>query len=297
MKKTALALTLAGLLGLASVSHAQDKRDYIKNYVKQNSPVVQKTEKKSFWKNLEFEIGGVAEQYSQNPISEHYTKLNQDFKYGKYTFATPLPQWKDIQVPSFNTIGGEAAIKYKLNNKTKLGVTLGANSGKSTSNYNEDYDIYDSLNNVTVPSNFERTETANISNQSIGIKLERDLSKKFSVSLAGKSSSCKIDGNLDYTFNDNSVDFVRGSPWPYTQKRIASFNGNGTINSVEAGIDYNITKNLSIGINAGSQSGKIKTIGEQVRTQNTNTEVTVYDYSPEFDFNSTYGKVAAKLKF
>jgi hypothetical protein len=305
MKKTALALTLAGLLGIASVSHAQGNRDYIKNYVNKNSPVVQKAQpqKKGFLKNLEFEIGAVAEQYSKNPIADYYNKVNQDFKDGKYTSTTPISQWKDVQAPSFNTIGGEAAIKYKLNNKTRVGVTFGANSGKSTSNYNEDYDIYDSVSNKTAPTHFERTETANISNQSVGVKLERDLSKKFSVSLAGKSGSCKIDGNMDYTFNTNADTFVRGSPWPYAEFRNSTYSGTGNVNSAELGIDANITKNISIGISAGAKTGKVKVTGsgqtKYLSGYSCPLDKTLDPDYPEFDYdlNNNYANFKVSVKF
>lgn len=246
---------------------------------------------------LEFEVGAGAELYSGNPIDDYYKQVNQDFRDGKYTFTTPIPDWKDIKADNFNSTGAEASIKYEINDKTKVGIVLGSNSGKSTNNYSQDYDIYDAVNDVTVPLNFERTETFDVSAPSIGIKFERDLSKKFSVSLTEKSESVKIDGNLDYTMNGNPNSLVRGPPWESTQWRTASFNGNGTVNSIDVGTDWNITKNISVGLNIGAKTGKVQTKGEQVRTQNTNDEVIISDYSPEFDFNSSYGKFELKLKF
>jgi len=235
---------------------------------------------------LEFSLGYGMQFNSQSPAKDYIDNVNNDFRTGKYTFTTPVPQFKNISVSNPNEFPLEGTIFYKLGKKIKLGVSVAVSNSKIESNYNE-----------TTPTqsntmhNFDRKENIDIKSNSKGIKLKADLAKWLAVSLSGKQDNYDISGNVNYTMHNDKFN--------YTQNRTAEYNGTGTGSTIEAGIELSKTKNVSIGIFAGQKSGKVQTKGEQVITSNSwpaGTKYT-YDYSPEFNFNSTYGKIEAKVKF
>jgi hypothetical protein len=233
-----------------------------------------------------FELGAYTSNSSQSPASDYFSQLNTDFRNGKYTSTSSIPNWQNIPTPANpSSTGLEAAVTYKLNDKLSTGFIYDYSSPLALNSiYNKD-----ATTQTGATYNFDRTEGTNINSSSVGLKAKYKISKKIDSSLAVKQSNYSVNGNVEFTMyrpdTDNTV-------W-----RVANYSGTGSGTSVELGAEYALTKNISIGISAQSNSGTVKTIGEQTRTQSSATTVSKTDYSPEFNFNSTSEKLELRVKF
>jgi len=245
--------------------------------------------------HLEF---GIEPNYSipfKNPAGGYYSDLNKDFKTGKYTFTTPIPQWKDIKTPSSIDFGVEGSLLYRLKfgkiKNFRVGVVAGYKGSSSRSNYNESYDIWDEYykGGSYIPTNFKRQEDISTSTISLGARKKASLTDKLDVSSTIGVNFYKVKGDVDYTMDrlDN----------PYMQWRKADYKGNGTGLSIEADVDYKITDNILIGAGLGYRGGKVKTKGKEVVSWPDTTYTVKKDYSPEFNFNSAYGKAYFGIRF
>ena len=257
--------------------------------------------------HLEF---GVEPNYTiplNNRVGDYYKQLNEDFRTGKYTFTTPIADangkslWKDIKTPSSIDFGVEGSLLYRLNGiksvfgrvkNFRVGIVAGYEGSSSRSNYNESYDIWDKYykGGSYVPLNFKRQEDISTSTFSLGARGKVSLTDKLDVSATVGADFRRVKGDVDYTMDrlDN----------PYVQWRKADYSGRGTGPFVEAGVDYKITKNILVGASFGYRGGKVKTKGKDVKTAYGLPGMSwTYDYSPEFKFNSTYGKLYFGISF
>jgi len=237
----------------------------------------------------------------KNPAGDYYSDLNKDFKTGKYTFTTPIADatgkvlWKDIKTPSSIDFVVEGSLLYRLKfgniKNFRVGVVAGYKGSSSRSNYNESYDIWDKYykGGSYVPLNFKRQEDIGMSTFSLGARKKASLSDKLDVSSTIGVNFYNVKGDVGYTMDrlDN----------PYEQYRKADYKGNGTGFSVEAGVDYKITDNILIGAGLGYRGGKVKTKGREVVSWPDTSYTVKKDYSPDFNFNSTYGKAYFGIRF
>jgi len=256
-----------------------------------------KARAESFLDKIDVGVSAGVEYNFKNPID--YTQLNKDFREGKYTFLTPIPQWEDIQAGnSFVMPEINGTIDFKIADGVRIGVKGGYKSGKSEIKYDKNYDIYDSLGKI--PTKFTRNETFDISTPTIGLSAKIDLSKDTKINLGGILDFCSIKGNVDYTMNDNPNTPITGPPWEYTQWRKANYSGSGIIPSVEAGLEQKIIDGISVSVAGGMKFGKVEASGEHLFKDNTGTldwKKSAIEYNPCFDFNNSYGKIEVKYTF
>ena len=237
-----------------------------------------------------------------NPAKDYYRDLNEDFRTGKYTFTTPIADangkslWKDIKMPNSKEFGVEGSCLVKLKSgkikNPRIGVVIGYRGSSSSNDYDESYDIWDKYykGGSYVPGNFKRQEDIGTSTISLGARGKAGLTKKLDVSATLGGNFYRVKGDVNYTMDrlDN----------PYVQWREADYKGNGTGFVIEAGVDYKIIKNMLVGTGFGYRSGKVKTKGEEVKTEISNPGMSwTRNYSPEFNFNSTYGKFYVQISF
>lgn len=234
---------------------------------------------------------------SPNPARDYYKPLNEDFRTGKYTFTTPIPQWKDIKAPSSIDFGVEGSLLYRLKfgkiKDPRVGVVAGYRVSSPSTEYNKSYDVWDKYykGGSYVPLNFKRQEDISTSTFSLGERKKASLTDKLDVSSTVGVNFYKVKGDIDYTMERLDI--------PVVEYRKADYKGNGTGFSVEAGVDYKITDNILIGAGLGYRGGKVKAKGKQVATCTSWPEgySVTGDYSPEFNFNSTYGKFYFGIRF
>ncbi len=238
----------------------------------------------SFLSKLECAVSAGMQFNTKSPAQSYIDSVNQIFEEGNI-IAPKMIGWKNISVSNPSEMPIEVSVLYKPNSKIKAGL-IGAISGaKAESRYNESYNSV--LGNPYV---FDRKEDIEMNSNSIGIKAGVALADWLAVSLAAKQDNYKIKGNVDYQMDRIDTG--------YTQWRDAEYSGSGSGNSLELEGDFKINKNLSVGVSAGSRSGKVKTNGQYVRTQSTNPgQSWTYDYNPEFDRNSSYVGLNAEIKF
>jgi hypothetical protein len=261
-------------------------KQYAKNSAK---PAKQASVKKSsLMDKLEFEVGAGAEQVSQSPAADYFNQLNDSFRNGDYTFSVPINDWNNIQTPNSASIGAEASIRYKINDALSAGVSAGSGQSTLTSSYNGTFNVTDIYG--TAVDNFDRKEKIEINSNSIGVKGKYKLSNKFDISALAKMDNYSVSGSVDYT--------MKRLDQNYTQWRTADYNGTGTGTTLEAGADWNITKNVAIEISAGQKTGKIECNGTDKASDSSNPGWYLYlDYDPTFNVNSTFGKAELKIKF
>lgn len=247
--------------------------------------------------HLEFGIEPIYSLAFANPAKDYFSDLNEDFRTGAYTFTTPIPDWKDIKTPTFNEFGGEGSCLARLKSgKTKnlrLGIVLGFRMSSPTSMYDKSYDIWDEKyqGGKYIPSNFKRQENISTSTFFLGARGKASLTDKIDVSTTLGLNFYKVKGDVKYTLDrlDN----------PFVQYRKADYKGKGTGLSVEAGATYKFRDHIWVGAALGYRTGKVKTKGKQVVTCTSWPEgySVTGDYSPKFNFNSTYGKFYIGISF
>jgi len=240
--------------------------------------------------HLEF---GIEPSYSlafANPAKDYFSDLNEDFRTGKYTFTTPIADvtgknlWKDIETPAFNEFGGEGSCLAKLRSgkikNLRIGPVFGFRTSSPRSTYDKTYDVADQ--GVIIPSNFKRQESIRASTIFLGARGKASLTKKLDATATVGVNFHKVKGDVDYTLHrlDNN----------YMQWRETDYEGNGTVFSIEAGVDYKMIKNIWVGAALGYRTGRVKTKGKQVVSWPDTSYTVTKDYSPEFNFNSAYGK-------
>jgi hypothetical protein len=229
-----------------------------------------------------------------NPVKDYFSDLNDDFTTGRYTFTTPIPDWKDIETPNFHDFGGEGSCLVKLRSgkirNLRIGPVVGVRISSPTSTYDKTYDLPGRYG-TTIPFNFKRQEGINASTISLGARGKASLTDKLDVSSTIGVNFYKVKGDVDYTLDrlDN----------PYEQYRKADYKGNTTGFMIEAGIDYKIIKKILIGAALDYRTGKVQTKGKQVVTTTTWPEgySVTGDYSPEFDPSGAYGKFYFGISF
>jgi len=230
---------------------------------------------------LEF---GIEPSYTiplNNPIGDYYKQLNEDFRTGKYTFGSPISDWKDIETPNLQEFGGEGSCLAKLKpgkiKNPRVGIVSGYRISSSKSEYEKTYII----NSHTSP--IQRKEGINASTISLGARGKASLTDKLDASATVGVNFNKVKGTVNTTLRDIEYD--------YTQWRKADYKGKGTGLSLEAGATYEFRKNIWVGAALGYRTGRVKTKGKQVITATSNPGKTyIKDYSPEFNFNGAYGK-------
>lgn len=239
---------------------------------------------------------GIEPNYSLafvNPAKSYYKELNEDFRTGRYTFTTPIPQWENIETPNFHEFGGEGSCLVKLRpgkiKKPRAGIVLGYRGSSPRTTYDKSYDVWDDYSKVFVPANFKRQEGINTSTIFLGGRGKANLIDKLDVSTTLGINFYRVKGNIDYTMDrlDN----------PYEQYRKADYKGSGTGFLIEAGADYKIIKNILFGVSFGYRTGKVQTKGKEVKSWPDTTATVTKDYSPEFNFNSTYGRFYIGMSF
>ena len=240
---------------------------------------------------LEF---GIEPNYSLafvNPAKSYFKDLNEDFRTGRYTFTTPIPQWENIETPNFNEFGGEGSCLVKLRSgkikNPRIGLVLGYKITSPRSTYDKSYDVQAKY--TVVPTNFKRQEKIGISTIFLGTRGKASLTKKLDASATLGLNFYNVKGDVDYTMDrlDN----------PYVQWRETDYSGNGTGFFFEASVEYKIIRNIFAGASFGYRGGKVKTKGKQVVTVSGNPKEYVGDYSPNFNLNSTYGKFYIGMSF
>lgn len=246
--------------------------------------------------HLEF---GIEPSYTipfKNPAKSYYKDLNEDFRTGRYTFTTPIPQWEDIKTPSFNEFGGEGSCLVRLMagkiKNPRVGIVLGYRISSPRSTYNKSYDIWDEKykGGSYIPTNFKGKENIHTGTFFLGARGKANLIDKLDVSTTLGVNFYKVKGDIDYTMDrlDN----------PYVQWRETDYKGNGTGFVIEAGVDCKVVRNMFAGASFGYRTGKVQTKGKHVVTTSNDPEKEyVFDYNPEFSFNSTYGKFYFGISF
>lgn len=237
-----------------------------------------------------------------NPAKGYFKDLNEDFRTGIYTWEIPMPDWKDIKTPSFNEFGGEISCIVKVRSgkikKPRVGVVLGYRISGPSSRYNENYEkVYDPFTKKTADYfRFSRQENIRTSTFFLGARGKASLTDKLDASATVGVSFYNVKGDIDYTRKT----MAPGYPEEYVEWRKADYKGNTTGFMIEAGIDYKIIKNIFIGAALSYRTGKVKTKGEEVKTRSGDIFRGVSwtrDYSPEFNFNSAYGKFYVGMSF
>lgn len=247
---------------------------------------------------LEFGIRPSVTFPFKNPAEDYYKQLNEDFRTGKYTYTTPIADasgknlWKDIKTPRSIDFGVEVSCLVRLKSgkiaffkNPYVGVVVCYKGSSSKSNYDESYDIWDKYykGGSYVPLNFKRQEDISTSTISLGAGKKASLTDKLDVSSTLGVNFYDVKGDVDYTMKRLDL--------PVTQWRKADYNGRGTGPFIEVGVNYNISNNISVGGGFGYRGGRVKSKGKDVKTESSNPGMSwTYDYSPEFNFNSTYGK-------
>jgi len=216
---------------------------------------------------LEFGIEPYYALAFANPAKDYYKDLNEDFTTGRYTFTTPIPDWKDIETPNFHEFGGEgfclARLKSDKIRNLCGGIVLGYRGSSPRSEYNESYDIWDEYykGGEYIPTNFKRQENIRISTFSLGARGKANLTKRLDVSTTLGVNFYRVKGNVNYTMKRLDIGV--------TQWRDADYEGDSTSFMIEVGADYKIIKNISVGAGFGYRTGKVQTKGKQVVTQTT----------------------------
>lgn len=248
-----------------------------------------KNKKSDLLDKLSFEVGAGIEQMAKSPAQDYIESFNQDLADGVYTFKAEIHGLKPIETPSSTTQNLEASILYdtdKIVKNTKAGIVIGTGQSNLRSDYNESYDVGTDY----IPFNFNRKENININSSSIGAKVKARLKDWLSGFLTLKQENYKVNGNVDYSIHVPETD--------YTQWRDMNYSGSGTANSIEAGLNFDITKNVSVGFTLGSRGCEVKTSGKQVITLTSDPNWSATrEYSPEFGFDSSYGKADIIVKF
>jgi len=229
----------------------------------------------------------------------YYDPLNKDFRTGEYTFRTPIADasgknlWKDIKTPSSIDFGVEGSCLARLKlgkiKNFRAGVVVGYKGSSPSTSYDKSYNVWDDYSKVYVPLNFKRQEDISTSTISLGARKKASLTDKLDVSSTVGVNFYNVKGDVDYTMDrlDN----------PYVQYRKADYSGKGTGPFVEAGIEYKLSDNISIGGGFGYRGGKVKAKGKEITSWPDTSYTKVEDYNPKFNFNSAYGKVGVEVKF
>jgi hypothetical protein len=280
IKKT-IATGLVSLLGILPQAKAQEAQ------LPEQKPLAQKAQeqekKKSFLEELisRFSISASYSFSNADPMKEWYAQLNEDFVTGGKILPTIPPtkeQWKEIQSPKLtSSFGGELGFRLFGDKNLSLHLTGAYETAKASTKYNEVYVRGYSDD----PIGIERSEEFDLTKQSIGAKIKKEIVKNLSANIGGSIDFYDVKGNEDMTIR------IRGPPdtdETYFQWRKANYEGKGQGWSIETGLEYQILKNLSISASGGIKWGKVKTSGKEIAEGSTTPGFTrTYDYSPTFN--------------
>lgn len=320
IKKIVLPIVTAAMLlpAVAGIAKAET-RPQIKKQIEAEEIMEEAEEEeessafKSFLKRLEFQLDYTNALYLKNPVGDYYKQLNKDFRTGKYTFRSPIHDWKDIKTPgsAATDFGMEVSCLYKLGKnkpssiwvlgyvltddgniktgaKKDRNLRIGPVVGVRISSPNSTYDKTYIINSHTSP--IQRQEGINTITVSLGARGKASLTDKLDASATVGVNLYKVKGNVNTTLRDVEYD--------YTQWRKTDYKGKGTGLSLEAGVNYEFRKNIWVGAALGYRTGKVKTKGKQVITETSNPGMSwTKDYSPEFDPSGAYGKLIFGLRF
>ena len=274
---------------------SRSQQEILKNVNSEEKKEDKESKFHKFMKKLEIGASYGLQFNAKSPEEGYLSEVNNDFKRGMYTSRTPIPQWRNIGISNPSETPLEFSLTYNVGNfkklkNIKLGLVGGFSKAKAESNYKEGYEVYDKTLDSTIPSNFSRKETIETNTNSIGIKAKADLLKRLSLTLIGKLDNYSVSGDINYTLHRTDLNLK--------QFRNTSYSGKASGTSLESGLEFNPIRYFSIGLFYGVRTGKVSANGKEIITLDyvPNFNLT-RDFSPEFNFNSTYSKIKAEIKF
>lgn len=254
-----LGLGLAAFMALPLISHAQNV----------------KPESKDAKRKIEWGVSAGYEHMFTNLLENSSKAADNDFRNGRYTSTSPVPDWNGISVPSgFNLLKFEVSGMYPISNNSKIGLVAGYKTGNTSTSYNRTH----AVNNIQTA--ITRDEKLDYTSPYIGITGKQSLGNRLEAMLKADIEFAKTKGNANWTIHrlDNG----------YTKWYNAQSEGKKTIPSVKLSLVGKLLKWLSLDVSFGKKFGKIENNGEGSVSSSTGNTVITYNYSPILDCNSFY---------